>query len=777
MNSTNLISKISAKFNISKKKCELIFDKIFDGIKMSIKEKKEFNVENFGSFKVVRRKMQKMIDYNKKAVVLLPPKDKLVFYYFNGVEEQNVEQKKKELQAKEIIKNIADEYNINEIEVYNYYYTLFDIIKECFRKNINVNILEFGKFKISGKGKVSFSPAKKFQDDINYNFNNLETVIIRTLTPTEFASLTKEEEKRILEETKEDTAIKDTFEIEAPVDEITEEEPYEEQEIKPKEEVIEDLLDREKEIIKIEVEEISKKFDEEKLRLKEEIDELRKRIDSLEILDKKIRELTELGIKGLEEKKEIETPEVIGKEAQKEVTEIERETQQEAKQQVEDFAEREQEIEMPKEQELMEIEKETREEEEQLKKLTELESRIQKEEVQGLKEIEEHIELKEPEIKIEEPVEKKIEESWEESFERKWRELREKIFSTPSEIEELKPPSLAEEITEKLIEPEPTITTPTIEEKAQDAEEQLTETIIHEAPTKILEEKDAGTIFEEPELEEKDITPAYPEVFEDEDTLSISEIYGRLKESFSYISTEQGQKEEDKAIISEKKGDTLSTEKPKEIETELRESFDEKEAIIKEEPTEIVDTSMDDVIRRYERLREKLKEELIKDEISFPDEIISEKPITPIEPVPEEIKDVDLNGIGTDNITKISDFDISEFDVIEETEDITTKPISSIEDLEERKVKDELSESIDRTLQEIKSYMDEIARKEKLPLSNSENNIEKETPFKALNDIELPKSIDDYFEQITRDNIKKFPDINDEENKDITDEEKFKEKE
>ncbi len=70
-----------------------------------------------------------------------------------------------------------------------------------------------------------------------------------------------------------------------------------------------------------------------------------------------------------------------------------------------------------------------------------------------------------------------------------------------------------------------------------------------------------------------------------------------------------------------------------------------------------------------------------------------------------------------------------------------------------------------------------LQKKENLPLSNNENSIQKETPFKTINEIELPKSIDDYFEQISKDNIKKFPDINGDNNNEHNNETEDSEKE
>ncbi|MFC2092821.1 HU family DNA-binding protein [Bacteroidota bacterium] len=93
------------------------------------------------------------------------------------------------MKKEDIVKIVAEEYGLSEVEVLNYFDDIFDVLIECFRKNKNVNISEFGKFLIrlrldpeGVKEKiVTFSPVKKLADDVNYYFNNLSKVNLRTL--------------------------------------------------------------------------------------------------------------------------------------------------------------------------------------------------------------------------------------------------------------------------------------------------------------------------------------------------------------------------------------------------------------------------------------------------------------------------------------------------------------------------------------------------------------------------------------------------------------------
>lgn len=812
MNNTNLINKISAKFSLNKKSCELIFNKIFEGIKTYLKDKKEFCIENFGSFKIVRRKMQKIIDYNKKAVVLLPPKDKLIFVYYNGLEEKESKEKytHKELHAKELIKEIAAENNLNEIDVYNYYFTLFDIIKDCFKKSTNVNILEFGKFRISGKEKVSFSPAKKFQDEINYNFNNLETVIIRSLNQAEISALKKQKEevsKKLIEEK---YSPSDIMVVDTDVEKLVSEEEIEEEE-----KVIEDLSEKEEEI-----QDTTRKYVEEKTKLENIISELKEKIELLERRDEEILLKVDEAIKKIkkpeviiaeEEEEPIlegaftpKTTSVLSQSIQKEIEEKET---NEFDENVIPIDEGDEEIEIDEDKDLeVDIFREGEVDEEEIKKMIkELEDETSVDEViegkenkdeeitedvidldkineeikegkeyNGEESTAEKVLLKEEqqqeiETTLEKITEEKKEESWEESFERKWKELREKIFSsTPTELEDLKQVSLSKEppvISEKITtEPEEAISETSLEKGSPEQEIKTTEPISVEKTVEPYEEKiTKADIKETTQIDEKEISSVYPDIYEDEDTLSISEIYGRLKNSFSFFAQEQ-QGEKGENFVEE---ETTPPIKEGDIEKDIslpRIISEETKVIVKEEPTEIVDTSMEDVIRKYEILKERLREELSKEDISYQEELISEKPLIEIGAPVEEKVSSETKETQTIPPVESSPTEIQKTSMIEETKKELEKepaPLSSIEDLKDRKVEDDIEESIEKTLYEIKSYMDEIAKKEKFPLINGESETQKEPPFDSLNNIEMPKSIDDYFEKSTRNNIKKFPDVPD----------------
>jgi nucleoid DNA-binding protein len=80
MNSQSFLNKLLSKTKFNKSISKEIYEKVFEIIKQSLEEKKYFEIEDFGVFKVEFRPMQTIIDYNRKLELLLPPKDKIVFH-------------------------------------------------------------------------------------------------------------------------------------------------------------------------------------------------------------------------------------------------------------------------------------------------------------------------------------------------------------------------------------------------------------------------------------------------------------------------------------------------------------------------------------------------------------------------------------------------------------------------------------------------------------------------------------------------------------------------
>lgn len=79
MNKKSLINRVYIKSPFEKEKSIKIFNRTIELLKESIRESKNVKVKGFGRFVIERREMKTLIDYNKKAEILLPPKDKISF--------------------------------------------------------------------------------------------------------------------------------------------------------------------------------------------------------------------------------------------------------------------------------------------------------------------------------------------------------------------------------------------------------------------------------------------------------------------------------------------------------------------------------------------------------------------------------------------------------------------------------------------------------------------------------------------------------------------------
>jgi nucleoid DNA-binding protein len=79
MNKKSVINKVHIKSPFGKEKSISIFNRTIELLKESIKEEKHIKIKGFGKFTIERREMQTVIDYKRKAEILLPPKDKISF--------------------------------------------------------------------------------------------------------------------------------------------------------------------------------------------------------------------------------------------------------------------------------------------------------------------------------------------------------------------------------------------------------------------------------------------------------------------------------------------------------------------------------------------------------------------------------------------------------------------------------------------------------------------------------------------------------------------------
>ena len=106
------------------------------------------------------------------------------------------------MKNRDLIKKISSEFNSDEIQVSEYLENIFEALAAAFIQNKNVNISEFGRFRVKTKQNkdgekkktVLFSPVKKFAHDINYNFNELRPIRIRVIDDKDAADKRSESE-------------------------------------------------------------------------------------------------------------------------------------------------------------------------------------------------------------------------------------------------------------------------------------------------------------------------------------------------------------------------------------------------------------------------------------------------------------------------------------------------------------------------------------------------------------------------------------------------------
>lgn len=79
MNKNTLLNKVKYKSSLRKDTAEKLFDRMFEMIRESVKEKRYFEIEEFGKFQILHKHMAKEFDTKKKTDILIPPKDKILF--------------------------------------------------------------------------------------------------------------------------------------------------------------------------------------------------------------------------------------------------------------------------------------------------------------------------------------------------------------------------------------------------------------------------------------------------------------------------------------------------------------------------------------------------------------------------------------------------------------------------------------------------------------------------------------------------------------------------
>jgi nucleoid DNA-binding protein len=94
------------------------------------------------------------------------------------------------MNKRNLISKIASHFDLDETGVSIFVDSIFDTIGNALNKGKNINIPEFGKFIVRNKTSdgvrerfITFSPSKKFAEEINNNYSDLSPVVIKMLQP------------------------------------------------------------------------------------------------------------------------------------------------------------------------------------------------------------------------------------------------------------------------------------------------------------------------------------------------------------------------------------------------------------------------------------------------------------------------------------------------------------------------------------------------------------------------------------------------------------------
>lgn len=177
MKKDNLIRLISKSSGQKRKKCESALDTIILLISKSLRNKRNVVIDNFGSFCIKRKKTEVILigNYLKKVI---PPEDYISFEISDNIFVK--EECSDCLDLKEIVSALSVEFNINKEDAVIFAVCILNTIKDCFRKNRNIEIPKLGEFKTikSNSGElrysVNFIPVKKIAKNINHYFNGLK---------------------------------------------------------------------------------------------------------------------------------------------------------------------------------------------------------------------------------------------------------------------------------------------------------------------------------------------------------------------------------------------------------------------------------------------------------------------------------------------------------------------------------------------------------------------------------------------------------------------------
>ena len=177
MKKDNLIKLISKSSGQKRKNCESALDTITFLISKSLRNKRNVVIDNFGSFCIKRNKPEVIVIGNHFKKVI-PPEDYISFEFSGNIVRKEECTDCPDL--KEIVSALSVQFNVNKEDAGIFALCIINTIKDCFRKNRNIEIPKLGEFKTINsistefRQSVYFIPVNKLAKNINNYFNDLK---------------------------------------------------------------------------------------------------------------------------------------------------------------------------------------------------------------------------------------------------------------------------------------------------------------------------------------------------------------------------------------------------------------------------------------------------------------------------------------------------------------------------------------------------------------------------------------------------------------------------
>lgn len=195
MDKKKIINEVSEKTGIKKKKLNAMTDYVFKSVIRNIVNNKIAVINNFGEFRLIRRKTR-IIEDKHNVYIVIPPASVIIFNLFGKNDTRNEPDG-----TEEIINGMMIKFSLNADEARKIFDNIFSFVKESLLNGKKFKAELFGEFKsvkLNPKDRhaeVVFKSSKNLKAKTNYEFDNLKVCRIYIQKPEVFEEKEKFEFK------------------------------------------------------------------------------------------------------------------------------------------------------------------------------------------------------------------------------------------------------------------------------------------------------------------------------------------------------------------------------------------------------------------------------------------------------------------------------------------------------------------------------------------------------------------------------------------------------